>query len=201
MSQDERDVLVEYYHREIDYLRRSGAEFARRHPKIAERLELSAQDSPDPQVERLLESFAFLTGRIQYNIDAEFPELPTALLESLYPQLIATVPSLSIAQFHPEPSQYKPNTPDRAPRGTALIAEESRGLSCTLTTCYDVDLWPLEVEDVAVRDARLCGLPDDLNGADHVLVLRLKTLGAYAFKDLALEHLRFHFLRWSSEHS
>ncbi|MBT4354177.1 MAG: hypothetical protein HOD13_06400, partial [Rhodospirillaceae bacterium] len=48
--------LIELFREEIDYLRQAGAEFGARYPKIAGRLELSGQESSDPQIERLLES-------------------------------------------------------------------------------------------------------------------------------------------------
>ena len=63
MSQNYEDQFLGYYNRELDYLRNSGAIFAKNHPKIARRLELTGGESPDPHLERLLESFAFLSAR------------------------------------------------------------------------------------------------------------------------------------------
>ena len=48
--------LVEYYNRELAYLRELGAEFAAAFPKIAGRLSLREMDVADPYVERLLEA-------------------------------------------------------------------------------------------------------------------------------------------------
>lgn len=69
MLKDQEEFL-RYYHGELTYLRRMGQIFARQHSKLAGRLELSPHDCADPQVERLLESFAFLTARIQRRLDA-----------------------------------------------------------------------------------------------------------------------------------
>ena len=55
--------LLDYYNRELAYLRELGAEFSRQHPKIAGRLGMSGIEVADPYVERLLEGFAFLSGR------------------------------------------------------------------------------------------------------------------------------------------
>ena len=63
MLRGDQDPFLNYYHRELSYLRHAGGIFAARHPKIARRLELNHGESPDPHVERLLESFAFLTAR------------------------------------------------------------------------------------------------------------------------------------------
>ena len=54
--------LLDYYNRELQYLRELGGEFARQFPKIAGRLGLDAFECADPYVERLLEGFAFLGG-------------------------------------------------------------------------------------------------------------------------------------------
>ena len=67
MAGDFLDELLPYYQRELSYLRRAGAEFAGKYPKIGQRLELGLDESPDPHVERLIESFAFLAARLQLN--------------------------------------------------------------------------------------------------------------------------------------
>ena len=50
-----RDELLLYYERELDYLRKSAAQFAEKHPKVASRLVLEPTKCEDPHVERLLE--------------------------------------------------------------------------------------------------------------------------------------------------
>jgi type VI secretion system protein ImpG len=48
-----------YYQDELAYLRELGRDFARRHPAAARWLE---ESGTDPDVERLLEGFSFLTA-------------------------------------------------------------------------------------------------------------------------------------------
>ena len=55
---------VDYYLRELEWLRVEGASFAKRYPNIASRLDIGLAESADPHVERLIESVAFLTGRV-----------------------------------------------------------------------------------------------------------------------------------------
>ena len=57
--------LLEYYNRELAYLREMGAEFAERYPKVAGRLGMRGIEVADPYVERMMEGFAFLTSRVQ----------------------------------------------------------------------------------------------------------------------------------------
>ena len=61
------DRLLPYYNRELEYLRRFGAEFAREHPKIAGRLRLGDDLSEDPHVSRIIEAFALLAARTRLN--------------------------------------------------------------------------------------------------------------------------------------
>ena len=70
-----RDELLGYYERELIFLRRMGADFARKYPKIATRLLLDEEKIEDPHVERMIEAFAFLTGRIALKLDDELPEI------------------------------------------------------------------------------------------------------------------------------
>ena len=90
--------LVEYYNRELAYLRELGAEFAAAFPKVAGRLALRALDVADPYVERLLEGFSFLTARVQMKMDAEFPRLSQRILEMVCPHYLAPTPAMVVVQ-------------------------------------------------------------------------------------------------------
>src|SRR6476659_8165389 len=99
--------LYHYYERELTFIRQLSQEFARQYPAAAGRLRLEANRSTDPHVERLIEAFALLTGRIQHKLDDEFPELTDALLGVLYPHYLAPLPSMSVVQFVLDPDQGK----------------------------------------------------------------------------------------------
>src|SRR5579872_2567383 len=102
-----RDRLEECYENELHFIRKMASEFARDRPKIADRLALTGdpRESSDPHVERLIESFAFLTARVRLKLEDEYPELTDALLGLIYPHYLAPIPSMSIAQFILDPSQ------------------------------------------------------------------------------------------------
>src|ERR1044072_6033531 len=127
-------------------LRRRRGEFARTYPRVAERLELGRDECADPQVERLIESFAFLTARLQRDLDGELPEITTDLLGVLYPQLVNPIPPMSLARFDVDPEQGKLTPGSRVEPHTQLFAYTSRGHPCRFRTCYPVTLWPLAVE-------------------------------------------------------
>jgi len=150
-KRNERDIFIDYFHRELRYLRNAGAEFASQHPKIAQRLDLrQLGESPDPHIERLLESFAFLSARLSKEIDDRMPQLATALLETLYPQFLTPIPSATIAYFQANSILAALTTGYTVPQHTNLVAYAEEGVSCRFTTIYDVTLWPLVVTQARI---------------------------------------------------
>ena len=75
--------MLQYYNRELQFIREMGGEFAKEYPKIAGRLGMDGLDCDDPYVERLLEGFSFLAARIQLKLDESFPAFTQHLPDSL----------------------------------------------------------------------------------------------------------------------
>ena len=171
--------LLDYYRNEIAYLREQGGQFAARYPKVAQRLVLSSSESPDPHTELLLESFAFLTARVQRDIDSEFPAISGALLNSTCPNLVHVVPSLSVAQMTLDPAQGKVTAGLKIPKHTRMWAFASSGETCRFKTVWETQLWPISLSNVSVDDER-------------ILRLDFETTGGADLSELALEKLSFH---------
>ncbi len=186
-----RDDLLEYYERELTFLRRLGAEFAEKYPKIAARLQLGA-DPPDPHVERLVEAFAFLAARVHLKIDDEFPEITEALLGVVYPHYIRPLPSMSIAEFHVDPEQGKLATGLRIPRGATLYSRPVDGVPCKFRTCYETTLWPLTLAEAAWKTPDRLEPPLRAPEAAAALRVQLQCLPDVLFSKLELRSLRFY---------
>src|SRR5271165_4057041 len=92
-------TLYHYYERELTFIRQFAQEFAHQYPAAAGRLLLEPNRSTDPHIERLIESFALIAGRIHHKLDDEFPELTDGLFSVLYPHYLAPIPSMTIVQF------------------------------------------------------------------------------------------------------
>src|SRR5262249_26538334 len=146
-----RDALLEYYERELDFLRRMGVEFAQKYPKVAGRLLLEADKCEDPHVERIIEGVALLASRVHLKLDDELPEITEAFLNILYPHYLAPIPSMSIAQFAFDPTQGKMTTGYAIERETLLYSKPIQGTPCRFRTCYPVTLWPIEVVSAALE--------------------------------------------------
>ena len=63
--------LLDYDNQELTYVREVSAEFAEQHPKIARRLGIQGVKVAGPYVERLIESFCFMSARMR--IKLQFP--------------------------------------------------------------------------------------------------------------------------------
>ena len=144
------DSIDAWYQRELEYLRSAGADFASRFGKIADRLSLSATETQDPHVERLLQGVAFLNARIRQKLDDSFPELVDALLGVLYPHLVNPVPSMSVIQFEIDRKQSDLVQGYSVARNTVLDTERINGHAGRFRTCYPVKLFPLEVTQAEI---------------------------------------------------
>jgi type VI secretion system protein ImpG len=188
---NEQESLLPYYNAEITYLRRDGGAFARRYPRVGGRLELSADQAADPHVERLIESFALLTARLQRRMDSELPEITAALLGALYPHLVNAIPPLAIARFDVDHDQGQFTTGYEIPIATPLFAQADSGLTCRFRTCYPVTLWPLEITSAGFESPAQFEFLDHSADVASVLRLRLKSLGP-KLQELDLRKLRFY---------
>ncbi len=191
MASDAASDLLRYYREELSYLRRMGSAFAQRFPAVAARLELGPDIVPDPHVERLIESFAFLTARIQRDLDASLPEITTALLSSLYPHYVAPTPSMSIARIDVDPTAGKLTSGYFVPRHTPLFAITGRDRTLSFRTGYPVTLWPLRVESAAIVAPDRFPFLDFASDVASVLRISLECMDG-TFGDLELRDLRFH---------
>ena len=139
--------LLDYYNRELRFMREMGGEFAREFPKIAGRLGLESFECADPYVERLLEGFAFLAARVQLKIDAEFPAFTQHLLEVVYPHYLAPTPSMAVVELQPDPDEGALAEGFDCPRDTVLRGTVGSGeqTPCEYRTAHAVRLWPMEI--------------------------------------------------------
>jgi len=191
-----REELLEYYERELTYLRQMGGEFARKYPKVAGRLLLDPERCDDPHVSRLLEGFALLAARVHRRIDDDFPEISEALTRIIHPGYLRPIPSMTIVECQAEPAQGKKTAGMRIPRGTPLVTKATvEGLPCRFQTAYDVDLWPFSVVDAEWRQPeRMKRSPRATVGVQAVAAarLRLRCHRDVIFTGLPVSGLRFH---------
>ena len=187
-----RDELLSYYERELTYVRRLGAEFAQKYPKIASRLQLEAGRCEDPHVERLIEAFALLAARVHLKLDDEFPEISQALLNLLFPHFLRPIPAATIVQFRRDPKQGKLTAGVTIPSGTTLYSKPVAGMPCKFRTVYDTTVWPIDVADARFLPPDRLDPPVKSNDAVAALRVELAAQGGVPWAEMGLGALRFH---------
>ncbi|MGE8452918.1 MAG: type VI secretion system baseplate subunit TssF, partial [Pseudomonadales bacterium] len=165
-----------YYQSELTALRQLGRRFAERSPALAPFL---GQAGRDPDVERLLEGFAFLTGRLRQKLDDELPELSHSLMHLLWPNYMRPLPAFSILQFDP---LQQSGSAQRIPRDTPVESQPIDDVSCRFRTCYPTEVLPLD----------LTALSYSVKGDGALLSLRLEMSCDGHFGELNLQRLRLH---------
>lgn len=198
--------FLEFYSQELQYIREMGHEFAQRYPKIAGRLGLSTTEVEDPYVERLLEGFAFLTGRVQYKLDQEFPAFCEQLLECLQPNALAPTPSMGVVQLIPDLKDPQLVSGPIVEGRSKLISNHrsSRGVPATFRTSQEVQVWPLFIKSVDYHSQ--ADYPFFLNRKSRgrlasSVSIELGVSGGLTFKELQqLDHLDF-FVNTGDEHA
>ncbi|MEX3636242.1 type VI secretion system baseplate subunit TssF [Paraburkholderia sp. BR14320] len=183
--------FLDYYSRELTYMREMAGEFAAQHPKIARRLGMEGIDVADPYVERLIEAFCFMSARTQIKLDAEFPRFTQRLLEVVYPNYVAPTPAIAVAQLRPSLREGDFTKGLKVPRHSMLRSAIPPGeqTACEFRSSQDVTLWPIEIVE-----ARLTAVPPDIPDTDRHLLphvqlrgalrLRLRTTGEVKFSQM-----------------
>ncbi len=165
-----------YYQDELLYLRELGREFAQAHPEAASFL---AEPGSDPDVERMLEGFAFLTARVREKLDDELPELTHALMEMFWPHYLRPIPSFTTLQFEPLAQAARETRTIGA--GAEIDSQPVDGTSCRFRTGYPVTLQPLSLAGLELR-----------RGTPPSLVLKFKFADGVTAAKANIHSLRLH---------
>ena len=200
-------LFLDHYDRELAYLREMGSVFASKYPTLAGRLGLDEFQCSDPFVERLLEGFAFMSARVQRRLDAEFPQLTRAILDSVFPHYARPIPSAGIFQLNPAHDEGSLAEGYLVPKGTRLHADAAVGqqTGCRFDTTADVELWPIRISHVAFI-ARDTTTSVPLPSAFHqsavrgILHITLETTAAIPFSAIKLDRLRLHLRGGETAH-
>ncbi|NLR33872.1 type VI secretion system baseplate subunit TssF [Aeromonas hydrophila] len=168
--------LEHYFRDELAFLRLQGREFADAYPELTRFL---SEQNTDPDVERLLEGFAFLTGNLRAKIEDEFPELTHGLLNMLWPNYLRPVPSMTIMQFAVIPGAIA--QPALVRQGCQLDSLPLDEVTCHFQTCHDTWVYPADIRHIAAQSG------NDLS----TISLDIALHAPLPLSELQLDKLRF----------
>lgn len=165
-----------YFREELAFLKEQGREFTEIHPQLSRFLH---GRTIDPDVERLLEGFAFLTARLREKVEDEFPELTHSMINMLWPNYLRPIPSMTILAFTPNSSVSEKQV---IHKGTQVDSKPVFETKCRFSTCRSVDLYPLICTDVKAQHTREA----------TTIYLSLEMLGDTNVGSALLDDLRFY---------
>ena len=183
------------YERELDILYERSTEFAEEFPGLADRLGGVLRDNIDPGIAGLLEGAAFMAARVQLKLDEEFISFTHELLDQIFPDALAPVPSCMIVQAAPSVSENAPRTYARGEYLDARFRDADRQVSCRFSLAAALDVLPLAVNEVSYhgRTTSMAGLGQDPDSRTRAgLMLDLTTTNGEPLATLAGQEPVFH---------
>lgn len=128
------------YQQELSKIKEQCEAFSKAHPNVAPMLE---QNATDPDVERLLEGFAYLSAQIQEVIDDQIPEFSGGLIKKFFPHYLRPLPSATIMAFTPKTELSESFTVKKGTNFSSIPVDKT---PCVFRLCSDCIVHPLVVE-------------------------------------------------------
>ena len=129
------------YLEELERLRELGREFAEDHPTVASYL---AGESGDPDIERLLQGFAFLTSLVRRKMDDEIPEFIQDVVNLVGPDIALPMPAVTVLKL---------GLDGKSPSGIPVKAKtEFASQKVDDTSCYFLTSWPIVAQPLTLID-------------------------------------------------
>lgn len=165
-----------YFQAELSALRDLGREFSDQNPRLAPFLSVEGQD---PDVERLLEGFAFLTGRIRQKLDDDLPEFAWSLIKLVWPHFLQSIPSITTVELKPMDIL---SGRQQLAKNAGVKSIPIDGTACSFQTSFDVDIHPMRVKSVDVSES----------GGRSNILLNLALFEQTSLTDISLDDLNIH---------
>lgn len=155
--------LDDYFKDELSYLKEQSKVFADTFPQAAQFL---SEKSHDPDVDRTLEGFAYLTGVLHAKTEQEYPQLTYSLIDMLWPNYMQPTPSMTIIEFiaktaeiatisrgseiksQPKIAQKKNNQSDKKEKKTE---EKHEPIPCTFKVAREIPVLPINITAITVE--------------------------------------------------
>ncbi len=146
--------LLPYFEHELSLFNKQSKEFAKKYPKIANRLLMGHDTVDDPHIERLIQAFSLISARINKKLDDSYADFTESLLEVVYPDYLKPFPSVSIAQFNLGVQANAMSEVVKVPRSSAFSTQKINGTPCQFQSTQAVTLLPLEIDNISFETSQ-----------------------------------------------
>ena len=127
------------YADELERLRKLGREFSDENPSVAPFL---SSTSGDPDIERLLQGFAFLSAMVRQRMDDEVPEFIHDIATLTGPELTKPLPAITVLKLDP---LGKILGGLRVPAQTPFASIPVEETVCEFTTAWSLSVQPVKL--------------------------------------------------------
>ncbi|GKX63151.1 type VI secretion protein [Pragia fontium] len=132
-----------YIKQENHYLNEESKKFVEEFPQISQFL---AEPYFDPDVNRTLDGFTYLSSLLHAKINQEYPQLTSNLMDMLWPNYLQLTPSITIMEFNHQDHE-----------GVQILSQAtvlspvtaSQPVSCTFRTTRDIWVTPFVINQTA----------------------------------------------------
>ncbi|WP_026971605.1 type VI secretion system baseplate subunit TssF [Aliagarivorans marinus] len=185
------------FQQELQFLRDSVEDFGQAYPAVAAELKLSAGRSADPHVEQLLQSFAYLTGKLRADMAEQRGEIPNQMLQTLYPSLVRSQPCMTVLQADVDTDGTNFLNGYTLEKGRQFVTRarsnhSDKAYDCSLQCCYNTPLWPFEISSLKILPKNYYSQIDQRRDTQAVLSVTIQSRGMDNVYEYPLDSLRFY---------
>lgn len=146
--------ILPFYEREHANIAALLSEFAEQYPQLATNLGIVDGGCEDAHVQRIIEGMVMLGARILQQLEDNYPQFTTALLDMNYPHFTQPFPSTSIARVDYSDAKLESiSAVVTIPRGALMHSVEHGGMVCHFRNAYPVTVAPVVFSQVTFDSA------------------------------------------------
>jgi len=142
------EELLPYYEKQLQEFALQSRVFAKKYPKIAQRLSLNQEQIDDPHIERLIQAFSLIAARIDKKLEDSYDVFTRSLFEVMFPQYLRHFPACTVVSFEDIEKQKKLTEGTIVPENTTLKSRSVKGVQCEFKTSMAVQLLPLQLKSL-----------------------------------------------------
>lgn len=145
------EELLPYYEKQLQEFGQQSRDFAKKYPKIAQRLSLNQEQIDDPHIERLIQAFSLIAARIDKKLVDGYDLFSRSLFEVMFPQYLRPFPACSVVSFEDVNKQKQLTDVHIVPAQTSLKSRSYKGVQCEFKTSKAVRMLPLQLNHIAFK--------------------------------------------------
>ncbi|ENW24354.1 type VI secretion system baseplate subunit TssF [Acinetobacter pseudolwoffii] len=145
------EELLPYYEKQLQEFGQQSREFAKKYPKIAQRLALNQEQIDDPHIERLIQAFSLISARIDKKLHDSYEVFTRSIFEVMFPQYLKPFPACSVVSFEDCNKIRQLKSSQQIPKKTVLKSKSTRGVQCEYRTVKQVELLPIGLKSLSFK--------------------------------------------------